>query len=257
MPEKSYLKIASKPIKKAMVVSHERSGTHFLMNTLDKNFSYVSRPWINFDFELGINFHSSKAILNFFRKLHNKPVLNIVKSHHHFSFFSSIIQYLTTQFHIFYIYRDPRDTMASFYRLIDHFQWDEGPRTSGISEFIRAQPRGGILRYQKEQEPDMLSRWQNHVLSWYDYARENGNITLIKYKDLNLNFDKTVERIGHVLGENVEEPIRPGIDENVIHKGTGKVGSHKDYLSNQDYEYFQDKVGSIMSKLGLTWETII
>ncbi len=35
--------------KKGMVVSHERSGTHFLMNTLALNFGYIAKPWINFD----------------------------------------------------------------------------------------------------------------------------------------------------------------------------------------------------------------
>ena len=36
---------------KVMVVSHERSGTHFLMNTIALNFDYISAPWINLDWE--------------------------------------------------------------------------------------------------------------------------------------------------------------------------------------------------------------
>ena len=51
MTEKNNLQLAPEDVKKAMIVSHERSGTHFLMNTLDKNFPYISQPWINFDFE--------------------------------------------------------------------------------------------------------------------------------------------------------------------------------------------------------------
>ena len=30
-----------------MVVSHERSGTHFLMNALAACYGYVSAPWVN------------------------------------------------------------------------------------------------------------------------------------------------------------------------------------------------------------------
>jgi hypothetical protein len=30
--------------RKIIVASHERSGTHFLMNTLADNFGYVSEP---------------------------------------------------------------------------------------------------------------------------------------------------------------------------------------------------------------------
>src|SRR5215469_1383683 len=32
-----------------MVVSHERSGTHFLMNALASCYGYVSAPWVDFD----------------------------------------------------------------------------------------------------------------------------------------------------------------------------------------------------------------
>ncbi|MCF7885361.1 MAG: sulfotransferase domain-containing protein [Candidatus Marinimicrobia bacterium] len=253
MAKSNHLKLASQPIKKAMVVSHERSGTHFLMNTLDKNFAYISRPWINFDFELGINFHSAQAVLNFFKKLHNKPILNIVKSHHHFSFFSKIIKYLVDQFHIFYIYRDPRDTMASFFRLIKHFDWDEGPRVASVGDFIRSAPRGGILRYQKEQVPDMLNRWQDHVESWYNYARINENITLIKYRELNLDFDNTVKKISAILDQPIDDPVRPGLHENVIHKGKGVVGGHKEKFTDEDYQYVKNKVSDTMQHLGLPW----
>ena len=251
MPENQKLKFASHPIKKAMVVSHERSGTHFLMNTLDNNFQYISRPWINFDFELGINFHSAKTILNFFHKLHDKPILNIVKSHHHFYFFDKIIPYLSKQFHIFYIFRDPRDTMVSFFKLINHFQWDEGPKTATVGDFIRAQPRGGIMRYQKEQSPDMLSRWQDHVEAWYNYAQKNDSIHLVKYRDLNLKFEDTVQKIGKIIDQKVEKIKRPGLKENVIHKGKGHVGGYNKYLSEDDNQYVLDQVGSTLEKLGL------
>ena len=60
--------------KKAAVIGHERSGTHFLMNTLAYNFGYISAPWFNFDFELGINFHAPQAILNILKQMHDKPV---------------------------------------------------------------------------------------------------------------------------------------------------------------------------------------
>lgn len=253
MSEPKFLELACEPTKKVMVVSHERSGTHFLMNTLNQNFNYISHPWINFDFDLGINFHSAKAILNFFKKLHNKPVLNIVKSHHNFSFFPKIINYLTDQFHIFYIYRDPRDTMASFFRLINHFQWDEGPQTATVSEFIRAQPRAGILRYQKEQCPDMLSRWQDHVEGWFDYAQSDEEITLVKYRNLNLDFDKTVQKIAKILDMKVDKPKRPHLKKNVIHKGKGKVGGHRKFFNEEDYQYIKERVGETMEKVGLPW----
>jgi hypothetical protein len=102
------LTISREPRKKALVVSHERSGTHFLMNTLAANFGYVARPWLNFDFELGLNFHAPSALRAFFGGLHGRPVLNVVKSHHAAGFYAEILGDLLEQFHVFYVVRDPR-----------------------------------------------------------------------------------------------------------------------------------------------------
>ena len=41
---------------KVLVVSHERSGTHFMMNSLAANFGYVANPFMNLDSSLGVNF---------------------------------------------------------------------------------------------------------------------------------------------------------------------------------------------------------
>src|SRR5438132_1444947 len=116
MPQIKLVLSSSQQIsKKAWVFSHERSGTHFLMNTLAANFGYIARPWFNFDYELGINFHAPAAIMKVFQPMHDKPVLNIVKSHHGYGFMAESIHYLLEQFHIFYIYRDPRDVMLSYW----------------------------------------------------------------------------------------------------------------------------------------------
>ncbi len=255
MAASSKLTLAQKPMKKAMVVSHERSGTHFLMNTLDKNFEYIGCPWINFDFELGLNFHSARNILQFFQKLHDQPVLNVIKSHHQCAFFAKLLSYLTEQFHIFYIYRDPRDVMLSFHRLINHFQWDEGPRVNRIGDFIRAQPRGAILRYQKEQTPTMLHRWQDHVEGWYNYSLtdKGKNLILIKFEDLNLRFEETVKYIGERIGQPVTDPRRPSSRENVIYTGKGVVGGHKEHFTPQDYEFVQKTVTKTMQRLNIDW----
>ena len=55
-------------IKKVIVVcSHERSGTHFLMNSIAHNTHYSVEPFIDFDYmQIGdiINFHKPLYITN-------------------------------------------------------------------------------------------------------------------------------------------------------------------------------------------------
>ena len=240
--------------KKAAVIGHERSGTHFLMNTLAYNFGYISAPWFNFDFELGINFHAPQAILNILKQMHDKPVLNILKSHHPIEFFRDFIDYFAEQFFIFYIYRDPRDVMVSNWKLINFYHaqgWDEGPKVRTVGEFIRSQPRGAMLRYQKEQEPTVLHRWQTHVEGWLNYAEKNKDKVLaIKYEDLNLDFDNAVKRIGAFTKQEVVAPKRPSRFENVIKPGKGKVGAYREYFSVEDNEFVLSVVGETMKRLG-------
>jgi|GEM_PF-676870 tetratricopeptide (TPR) repeat protein/SAM-dependent methyltransferase len=240
--------------RKAIVISHERSGTHFLMNTLALNFDYISQPWINFDFDLGLNFHAPQALLAFFKTMQDKPVSNIVKSHHHFDFFSGIADALAEQFHIFYVYRDPRDVMVSFWRIIQKLPWDEGPKTETVGEFMRAEPRGGNLRYQKEQSPTMLHRWQHHVTSWADFANAQGNtrkVMLIRYEDLNLKFEETVRDIGARIGRPVmKTPLLPDLRNNVVMPGKGEVGAHRELFTREDHEFVRDIAGETMARLG-------
>ncbi len=73
--------IADDGRKKLAVVSHERSGTHFLMNTVGGNLGYLSRPWWNFDFDLTINFHSTINIQSYWQSFHDTSIIDILKSH--------------------------------------------------------------------------------------------------------------------------------------------------------------------------------
>jgi hypothetical protein len=240
--------------RKVLAVSHERSGTHFLMNTLALNFGYVANPWINLDYELGINLYSQQSLCFFFmNKMHDASVLNIVKSHHQVEFFASILPYLIDQFHIFYIYRDPRDVMVSFWRYVRNHTRDEGPRVATVGQFMRAAPWGGMLRYQKKQVPSILERWKVHVQDWIETADRiaSGRIILVRYEELHLDFDATVHRIGQRIGRVCAQPVRPDPHLDVVGPGAGGVGVHRDLFGRADSDLISTTVGDLMKQLQL------
>ncbi len=239
--------------KKAMVVSHERSGTHFLMNTLAANFGYVSAPWFNFDFDTGLNFHSPENLAAFFRQLKGRPVLNIFKSHHEAGFLLPLLPTLLAEFSIFYIYRDPRDVMVSFWRLVCSLPWDEGPKTETAADFVTAPPRGAMLRYQKRQAPSILHRWKRHVAGWtFDLpAAVTDRIHYVRYEDLNLDFDRTVRRLSKRIDIPApDRPVRPNRSQNVILPGEGKVGGHCGRLEPRVLRWIERHAETLMERLG-------
>ncbi len=246
------LSVGNENRKKIAVISHERSGTHFLMNTLALNFGFISNPWWNFDFEIGLNFHSSEALHSYFRQAENIPVLNILKSHHQIDFFIDFIDYFLEQFNVFYIYRDPRDALVSNWKLINKLPWNEGPKTKTAMEFIKSEPSGGMLRYQKKQEPTMMHRWETHVTGWLDFANSKAGekLIVISYEDLNLRFQDSLNKIARRLDLKNNDFVIPAKNYNVVGTGQGFVNGHKNYLNESDNECFFTSIENTIKRLG-------
>ena len=80
------------PRPAVMVVSHERSGTHFLMNAIARACGYTSDPWVDLDWHsLLINYFSPENIAKTLRRLTDQHVASIIKSHHAIEFFDPIL----------------------------------------------------------------------------------------------------------------------------------------------------------------------
>jgi hypothetical protein len=243
--------------KKTIVISHERSGTHFLMNSIAQNFGYIAKPWIDFDFKLGLNFYAPRYLKSdFFDKIHHKPISQIIKSHHSVDFLKELLPFLCEQYNILYIYRDPRDVMVSGWRIVNRVNYsDLSLTTETVGEYIRAEPAGWKMRYQMKQERNMLQRWKSHVEGWIEVATEinttyQPGIQLLRYEDLNLHFEDTIKTIADYAQLPLGQINRPDVDDNVIGDGKGKVGSYNDYLSTEDLAFIDTEIGGFMGSIG-------
>lgn len=99
----------------AIVVSHERSGTHFLMNALAACYGYAAEPWINFDFpDTNINYFKSWSVREHLLSLAARPIANIVKSHHAVDFFVGELPRLTDRYVFLSVCRHPVSVMVSY-----------------------------------------------------------------------------------------------------------------------------------------------
>jgi Sulfotransferase domain len=238
---------------KLLVVSHERSGTHFLMNSIAKSFGYIANPWVNFDnTTLQINFHADGDVEQFFGQFRGRFPTNIFKSHHPFAFFENSLHSFIDEFHILYIYRDPRDVMVSLWHYLNKLPWHEGPKSASPKELIRAQPSGQMLRYQYFQEPSLIHRWRSHVDGWTLRVPERyrSRITLVGFRDLATNYEQAIRSIGPVLGEPVSFE-KPTLDDSSVLPHQGVVGSHKSYFDAEDLKLFRDIAGPTMDRLGI------
>ena len=245
--------------KKIMTISHERSGTSFLINTIGGNFPEDYLPEENVEGQClrvdldgaGHNFADPEEMKEFLSnsKFHDTPIGNIFKSHHTFDYFEPVWEYLQEQFYVFYIYRDGRDVMSSYWRHVrkQGFLW--GPMTFTVGEFMRAEPVGAACRYHGPRPPgNMVQRWNDHVVSWMKSCFPD--VCYVGYEELSEDFDATVDRIGEFLETDI--PIiahRPKVAG--VHPGKGVVGGWKDHFDNQacqwgssfsnDHDFFNEQ----------------
>jgi hypothetical protein len=236
----------------AMVVSHERSGTHFLMNSLAACYGYVATPWIDFDASTwNINYFYLPHVRDLLLGMAERPMANVVKSHHAVDFFQEELASITRRYVLFVICRHPVPTMLSFWRFLHQWPWNEGPKAVDPVAFAKTEPWGRIQCYQMRQCTNMLARWAAHVEGWLDAAADCRRIVVVRYEDLNENYEATVRGFATPLGRLPQAIARPPRDSNVIPPGppnpTG-CGLSDDLVALR--KLCQDQVGPTMSRLG-------
>jgi hypothetical protein len=204
----------------AMVVSHERSGTHFLMNALAACYGYVSDPWINLDGPtVNINYFYPRDVRDTLLALAARPMANVIKSHHPADFFATELPRLAERYVVFSICRDPVATLVSFWRFLHRWPWSEGPRASDPLAFARAEPCGRMMRYQMRQYPNLMARWAAHVEGWLAAAEAVPRVVVVRYEDLDARYEETMRGFAGLLGRPPQALTRPARDVNVIPGG--------------------------------------
>lgn len=208
------------PRPAVLVVAHERSGTHFLMNTLATCYGYISQPWIDFDqTHLKINFYSPRRACDELLSLVAGSHTRLVKSHHQAGFFASELSRLTEHFVIFYVCRNPVDVMLSYWRFMHRWPWFEGPKVADPLTFARSEPCGFMMRYQLRQHPNLMLRWAAHVEGWLDAATAHPRVLAVRYEDLDARFEEVVQGFAGTLGRPPQALVRPPRGVNTVPGG--------------------------------------
>ncbi len=206
-----------------MISSHERSGTHFLINSIALNSEFTNNPLIHFDNKfLGpiVDFHSAKGIRHFLHVLAEKKCSSIIKNHFAAEFFVDGMEnnFISENLNVIYIARDPFHALASYCRFINSQYVKEGPRTDNLKLFVKSEPRWGMTRYQDRQYSNIAERWAKHVLGWHKLSLKHTNICFVTYRDLHENYIETIGNIFEFFKIPAETEFeRPDAKKNTIY----------------------------------------
>jgi len=229
--------LKNRKMKNILVISHERSGTHFLINAIAFNFPYYSNN------ELGV-IGSSEELEKIFSTYYAVEEKRIFKSHHQFEFFRSFFHELLQHFHVFYIVRDGRDVLNSCFHYFNKHP-DIFPQAKSIREFLTM---NAYQDYCKVSPSNMVERWVMHVKGWLE---QKDNVNIIYYEDLFYNFEETIANIANAL--NLAPPDRitvPTLQDRSIDPRKGTVGDWKNHFTEEDLRIFDSIASDLMKELG-------
>lgn len=227
MPQNRVFTLPPRPA--VLVISHERSGTHFLMNALAGAYHYASAVDVEPD-KLPTNYYFPPALAGAIAGRASYQPNLLLKSHHAVEFFDGVLDQLLGSLVILYIHRHPVDVMVSFWRLIQGFRWREGPKSATALDFARAEPEGQMLRYQMHQRRSMLDRWAKHVEGWVAASSGRPRLVVVRYDALLNEYEATVRGLASVLGAPSGTFQPPARDRHVV------TAAAPDHLPEPDRE---------------------
>jgi len=150
---------------------------------------------------------------------------------------------LLNEYQVFYIQRDGRDVMTSFWIYLNRLAPGWGPRTRTIGEFMRATAMGGITQYQATQhEMTMLQRWVAHVEGWHQPGLP---VHYVSYEELHTRYDDVLERIAGILEQPAISSARPTLDSPSSLPWRGDTGTWKEFFTEADIKYFDQHTKQI------------
>src|SRR5262249_10202643 len=140
---------------------------------------------------------------------------NVLKSHHSADFFSDVLPHIAGRYAVFYVFRDPVEVMRSYWRFIHTLPWVEGPKVADPIAFAAAEPMGHMMRYQMRQFPTIMHRWAAHVESWLAAAERFKHVALVRYEELDRDYEDTMWKFAGIMGRPPLSVNRPDRVTNV------------------------------------------
>jgi hypothetical protein len=232
--------------KKILVVSHERSGTHFLINTIAQCFNYDPQQIDLINRQGVVQWDDPASVKRWFQQYQGSFVPNVFKSHHAYPLLADFLSDLADEFTVFYIRRDGRDVMTSFWVYLNKIGPGWGPKTATVGEFMRATSVGRSIQFQATRRRiTMLKRWIEHVEGW-TANRLSLPIHYISYEALNGQHNKVVDMLAEVLDEPPISRDRPDLRSPLaVLPWRGQVGTWREFFTEEDISYFDHHVRQI------------
>lgn len=225
--------------KAVLVVTHERSGTHLMINIINhlRNgaFSAIGHLPPN-------KKHDIPTYMDYVYKyiLSNRYDFDVVsKSHHQVEFYENFIDYLFDNYNVVYVKRDVKDTLVSYHKFLNSDKEHKPiPDFPILSDWVFMNPKEVGYKFFAEYpdphiiiEPDnYVNRITMHHNGWMKYK---DRLLVVNYEDLLTNFSAEKYRLESYLGFKIAD-FKPDVNDPTLPNffpNKGIIGAHKLVMS--------------------------
>ena len=198
-------------MKKLLVASHERSGTHFLINSIVNNSAAVygqpdPREPVK-DVYHGGPYNNPQEYIEYVHAFLNSYngffESKVFKTHHEAAFFKDYITEIQKEYHVFYIRRNPLDILTSLYH---YYKNCEPGRRAHVNfslntdDFLFNKPPKDEW-FSLTPSKSNVERLSKHIEGW-----ENLGVNIVHYEDLKMDYQNTMDKIFDIL--EIRRPLR-------------------------------------------------
>jgi hypothetical protein len=244
-------------VKKIIVASFQRSGTHFLINNMSTNFVDVEDGWVDVVHGKNNRWVTEVNGRNLIQKI-REQLLDVyypnsarkcVKTHYQMYFFERDLDAILEKYDILYIVRDPRDTMVACFNYYNNTNFERFVKEPSFSKFLRAE----LWTTPTEVQPfsfsfvkprNIVDKWNKHVLSWMHY--EGKGVTFVRFRDLKEKLSDTLRFIESRTSQRLRPAVSPVLLEDSRYRPDfkskelrrGQTGIWRDYFTKEDLTFF-------------------
>jgi len=232
--------------KPTLVITHERSGTHLLINC------------INYDqkgqfYTVGYSENKKDFHLNGYKHTTYKDIMSnaylpnsVSKSHHQAEFMEEYLYFLFKKYSVIYVKREVKDVLSSYYKFMP--RPDQIPAFPSLEEWIFCKPDDIGRKFFNPYFPDphVITEPENYVHRWFlhtnGWLKHKDKMLVVNYEDMLNDYPNQKEKIENYIGKKIAPKIPDVHDKSLPNFGPvkGKIGGHKEVMSVKLIEKIED-----------------
>lgn len=222
-------------LKPVIVLTHERSGTHLLINciNIEKNgqfftIGYTPNP-------ADFNLKSYKHIT--YRDIASNAYLpnSVSKSHHQVEFAEDYLDFLFSKYRVIYVKRDIKDVLNSYYKFIPKPEEKNFP---AFEDWVFSKPDDIGRQFLQPYAPDphIIVEPENYVHRWFlhtnGWLKHKDKMLVVNYEDMLADYPNQKGRIENWIGKKIAPKIPDVHDKSLPNFGPvkGKIGGYKEVM---------------------------